>query len=250
MGSYRDAKRDRGARIADVRDCVAINKDFKLVGIVPKDLEQGEEKKNQVQTISKKFDMSIEEINQKLNQSWVKDDLFVPLKIIDSSEAEETPGITYQNTKNRYYPLKEAAAHLIGYVGKVTEEDLNKHPSMIEGDIIGKSGLERALDKQLRGENGGVILIVDEEGNKKQVIQELKKIDGEDIQLTIDAYVQLEAFEILNEHSGSTVVMNPKSGGLYALVSSPSFDPNLMAQGISQEDYNNYADNPGKPFIS
>lgn len=247
---YRVSKAERGEIIDHLGNGLAINKDFKLVGIVPKDLKQGDEKKNRIQTISKKFDMSIEEINQKLNQSWVKDDLFVPLKIIDSSEAEETPGITYQNTKNRYYPLKEAAAHLIGYVGKVTKEDLDKHPSMIEGDIIGKSGLEKALDKQLRGESGGEIVIVDEEGNKKQVIQELKKIDGEDIQLTIDAYVQLEAFEILNEHSGSTVVMNPKSGGLYALVSSPSFDPNLMAQGISQEDYNNYADNPGKPFIS
>ncbi|MGY0694600.1 hypothetical protein ACW2QC_17765 [Virgibacillus sp. FSP13] len=58
------------------------------------------------------MDISVDEVNQKLNQSWIKDDLFVPLKIVDPSEAKEIPGITFQNTKRRYYPLKEAAAHL------------------------------------------------------------------------------------------------------------------------------------------
>lgn len=248
--AYRELKAKRGEIKDRLDNGLAINKDFKSVGIVPKDLKQGDKKKKRIQTISQKFDISTDEINEKLNQSWVKDDLFVPLKTIDSNESEQVPGVTYQNTKRRYYPLKEAAAHLIGYAGKVTREDLEKHPSMTEGDIIGKSGLERALDKKLRGRHGGEIVIVDEHGNDKQIVQETKKVDGEDVHLTIDAYVQAEAFESLDENSGSTVVMNPKDGGLYALVSTPSYDPNLMAQGISQKEYDKYADNPDKPFIS
>lgn len=248
--SYQILKAERGEIKDRLNNGLAINKDFKSVGIVPKDLKQGDEQKKNIQTISREFDISVDEINQKLNQDWVKDDLFVPLKVIDLSGAEEVPGVTYQNAKRRYYPLKEAAAHLIGYAGKVTKEDLDKHPSMAEGDIIGKSGIERALDKKLRGHHGGEIVIIDEQGNKKQVIQEKEKVAGEDVQLTIDAYVQAEAFESLSGHPGSTVVMNPKGGGLYALVSSPSFDPNLMAQGMSQKEYNNYAENPDKPFIS
>lgn len=248
--SFRVLKAERGEIKDRLNNGLAINKEFKSLGIVPSDLKEGDEKKKILETISQVFDIPIDEINQKLNQSWVKDDLFVPIKMIDPSKAEEMPGVTYQNTKRRYYPLKEAAAHLIGYTGKVTKEDLEKHPSLAEGDIIGKSGLEKTLDKDLRGTNGGEIIIVDEQGHKKQVVQETKKIDGKDVHLTIDAYIQTEAFENLNKQPGSTVVMNPKDGGFYALASSPSFDPNLMTQGISQKDYDVYANNPDKPFIS
>ncbi|WP_152966764.1 penicillin-binding transpeptidase domain-containing protein [Sporosarcina globispora] len=152
--------------------------------------------------------------------------------------------------KLRYYPLKEAAAHLIGYVGKVTKEELDKNPNLSEGNMIGKAGLEKAFDKELRGKDGGEILIVDERGNKKQEFQKAQKKDGEDIQLTIDYYIQLEAFKHLKGKAGSTVVMNPKEGGLYALVSSPSFDPNKMVQGISQQEYDQYVKDENKPFIS
>ncbi|MDM5225071.1 penicillin-binding transpeptidase domain-containing protein [Cytobacillus sp. NJ13] len=229
---------------------LAVNEDFKWVGVVPLELGQGIEKDNTLQRISQQFEIPIEEINQKLNQSWVKDDLFVPLKIIESNKAKIMPGAAYQNIKLRYYPLKEAAAHLIGYVGNATKEDLDKNPNLSDRNIIGKAGLEKAFDKELRGKDGGEILIVDELGNKKHEFQKVEKIDGEDIQLTIDSYIQREAFKHLKGKAGSTVVMNPKEGGLYALVSSPSFDPNKMVQGISQQEYDLYVKDENKPFIS
>ncbi|QJX62033.1 penicillin-binding transpeptidase domain-containing protein [Niallia circulans] len=229
---------------------IAVNENFKEAGIVPKDLLKGNEKTKRLQNISKQLNISIEEIQQKLKQGWVKDNLFVPLKIIEANNAEVIPGISYQNTNLRYYPLKEAAAHLIGYIGEVTREDLDKNSDLKEGDMIGKAGLERALDKELRGKDGGEILIVDENGKTKQTIQKAEKIDGKDIKLTIDAYIQMEAYNHLKENPGSTVVMNPKEGGLYAVVSSPSYDPNKMVRGISQNEYDKYAKDENKPFLS
>lgn len=248
--AFQYMKAERGEIHDHLGNGLAINEDFRLGGVVPKELGIGNEKENTLQRISQQFDITLEEINQKLNQSWVKDDLFVPIKIIESNKAEMIPGVFYQNTNLRYYPLKEAAANLIGYIGKVSKEDLDKNPNLAEGDLIGKAGLEKAFDKKLRGKDGGEILIVDEHGDKKQEIQRIEKVDGEDIKLTIDSYIQLEAFKHLNGKAGSTVIMNPKEGGLYALVSSPSYDPNKMVQGISQKEYDKYVNDENKPFIS
>lgn len=248
--AFHQWRAERGEIIDRLGNGIAVNENFREAGIVPKDLLKGNEKTKQLQNISKQLNISIEEIQQKLKQGWVKDDLFVPLKIIESNKAEVIPGISYQNTNLRYYPLKEAAAHLIGYIGEVTREDLDKNSDLKEGDMIGKAGLERALDKELRGKDGGEILIVDENGKNKQAIQKTEKIDGRDIKLTIDAYIQMEAYNHLKENPGSTVVMNPKEGGLYAVVSSPSYDPNKMVRGISQKEYNKYAMDENKPFLS
>nr|WP_259545330.1 penicillin-binding transpeptidase domain-containing protein [Heyndrickxia oleronia] len=248
--AYHEWKAERGEIKDHLGNGLAVNKEFKEAGIVPKDLSQGKEKEKKLQNISQLLDIPIKEIHQKLNQSWVKDDLFVPLKIIDSNQAAIISGVSYQNTQLRYYPLKEAAAHLIGYIGKVTKEDLEKNSSLKEGDVIGKTGLESSFDKELRGKDGGEIVIVDENGKEKQIIQKIEKRDGKNIQLTIDAYIQMEAYNHLKEKPGSTVVMNPKEGGLYAVVSSPSYDPNKLVQGISKQDYDKYANDENKPFLS
>ncbi|QQZ07663.1 penicillin-binding transpeptidase domain-containing protein [Heyndrickxia vini] len=248
--AFHEWKAERGVIKDRSGNGLAANEQFKEAGIVPKDLLQGNEKAKRLKNISQQLDIPKDEIQKKLNQGWVKDDLFVPLKIIASNKAEIIPGVSYQNTNMRYYPLKEAAAHLIGYIGKVTKEDIDKNSELKEGDMIGKAGLERAFDKELRGKDGGEIVIVDENDEIKQKIQRIEKIDGKDIKLTIDSYIQREAYNHLKEKPGSTVVMNPKEGGLYAVVSSPSYDPNKMVRGISQKEYDKYAKDENKPFLS
>ncbi|MBP1913837.1 penicillin-binding protein [Lederbergia galactosidilyticus] len=247
---FRTYPAERGEISDHLGNKLAANENFKWVGIVPKELGQGREKEKQLQKISKQFAISLDELDETLQQSWVKEDLFVPLKIIELDEVKALPGVAYQDAKVRYYPLKEAAANLIGYIGKVTREELEKNPQLSEADLIGKMGLERAFDKELRGKAGGELFIANEDGENKQEIQKVETINGENIELTIDAYIQKEAFEHLKGNAGATVVMNPKDGGLYALVSSPSFDPNKMVQGISQKEYNDYANDENKPFVS
>lgn len=184
-----------------------------------------------------------------MEQSWVQDELFVPLKIIEPTDEMPT-GTSLKETTGRTYPLGEAAAQLIGYLGNVTAEDIEKDETLASNGQIGRSGLEAAFDKELRGENGGKIAITDEDGAEKAVLLEKERADGKDIQLTIDAQAQKTAFDSLQNQAGATVVTEPKTGDLLVLASSPSYDPNKMTQGISQEDYDAYEQNEDLPFIS
>lgn len=219
------------------------------LGVVPGQLGTGDEKNANIKAIAERFDLTEEAINQALGQSWVQDELFVPLKIIEPTDEMPT-GTSLKETTGRTYPLGEAAAQLIGYLGNVTSEDIEKDETLASNGQIGRSGLEAAFDKELRGENGGKIAITDEDGAEKAVLLEKERADGKDIQLTIDAQAQKTAFDSLQNQAGATVVTEPKTGDLLVLASSPSYDPNKMTQGISQEDYDAYEQNEDLPFIS
>ncbi|HAQ2982201.1 TPA: penicillin-binding transpeptidase domain-containing protein [Enterococcus faecium] len=223
---------------------------LKQLGVVPSKLGDGGEKTANIKAIASSFDLTEDAINQAISQSWVQPDYFVPLKIIDGATPELPAGATIQEVDGRYYPLGEAAAQLIGYVGDITAEDIDKNPELSSNGKIGRSGLEMAFDKDLRGTTGGKLSITDADGVEKKVLIEHEVQNGKDIKLTIDAKAQKTAFDILGGKAGSTVATTPKTGDLLALASSPSYDPNKMTNGISQEDYKAYEENPEHPFIS
>ena len=223
---------------------------LKQLGVVPSKRGDGGEKTANIKAIASSFDLTEDAINQAISQSWVQPDYFVPLKIIDGATPELPAGATIQEVDGRYYPLGEAAAQLIGYVGDITAEDIDKNPELSSNGKIGRSGLEMAFDKDLRGTTGGKLSITDADGVEKKVLIEHEVQNGKDIKLTIDAKAQKTAFDSLGGKAGSTVATTPKTGDLLALASSPSYDPNKMTNGISQEDYKAYEENPEQPFIS
>jgi len=235
----------RGEILDRNNEPLAENGTLYQLGVVPGQLGTGDEKTANIKTIAERFDLTEEAINQALGQSWVQDELFVPLKIIEPTDEMPT-GTSLKETTGRTYPLGEAAAQLIGYLGNVTAEDIEKDETLASNGQIGRSGLEAAFDKELRGK----IAITDEDGAEKVVLLEKERVDGKDIQLTIDAQAQKTAFDSLQNQAGATVVTEPKTGDLLVLASSPSYDPNKMTQGISQEDYNAYEQNEDLPFIS
>ena len=239
----------RGEILDPNNEPLAENGTLYQLGVVPGQLGTGDEKNANIKAIAERFDLTEESINQALGQSWVQDELFVPLKIIEPTDEMPT-GTSLKETIGRTYPLGEAAAQLIGYLGNVTAEDIEKDETLASNGQIGRSGLEAAFDKELRGENGGKIAITDEDGAEKAVLLEKERADGKDIQLTIDAQAQKTAFDSLQNQAGATVVTEPKTGDLLVLASSPSYDPNKMTQGISQEDYDAYEQNEDLPFIS
>lgn len=239
----------RGEILDRNNEPLAENGTLYQLGVVPGQLGTGDEKTANIKAIAERFDLTEEAINQALGQSWVQDELFVPLKIIEPTDEMPT-GTSLKETTGRTYPLGEAAAQLIGYLGNVTAEDIEKDETLASNGQIGRSGLEAAFDKELRGENGGKIAITDEDGAEKVVLLEKERADGKDIQLTIDAQAQKTAFDSLQNQAGATVVTEPKTGDLLVLASSPSYDPNKMTQGISQEDYDAYEQNEDLPFIS
>lgn len=240
----------RGQIIDRNGEGLAVNQGFDEVGLVPGKLGEGQVKVDNLKAFSDQFSVPVDELEQLLSQSWVTPDSFVPVKVSFDAVTALPQGAAAQQKIVRYYPLKEAAAQLIGYVGKVTAEDIEKDASLSSSGIVGKVGLEQTFDKQLRGQDGGRITITDENGTKKSDIQVVEKKDGAQVQLTIDKNVQAQAYGIFSDRPGSAVIMNPQKGDLLATASSPSFDPNKMANGISQTEYDVYNKNENLPFTA
>ncbi len=230
---------------------LAINGVVQDVGLVPSWLK--EDKEEVKEKLSKLINVPVEEIDKALNQSWVQPDSFVPLGVVADDEREKIEairplnGTKFQEKKARVYPLKAAAAHLTGYVGAVNADELEKKKD--EGytvqDIIGKTGLERALEKELRGQPGGQIVIKGADGTTKDMLAKNEPVNGKDFTLTIDSAVQSSLFQQMLKDEGSAAALNPTTGEVLALVSTPSYDPNL---GVTGEKYNNLVNDPSAPL--
>ncbi|SHN84789.1 penicillin-binding protein [Paenibacillus sp. ov031] len=222
-------------------------------GIVPEKL--GEHPEPVIARIAEHYKVTEAMINTALAQKWVKPEYFVPIASTEDSRVPTAlAGVQVQSKEIRYYPLGEAAAHLIGYVRKATKEDLEKDT---EGyyraeDWIGKAGLEQSLEKQLRGERGGLIEITDESGNTRSELIRKDAVDGENIQLTISSEQQRKLYKTLSSggDAGAMVLMNPTDGNLLALASAPAYNPNKMVTGLTQAEWDAYSADEKLPFIN
>ncbi|MDN5998843.1 MAG: cell division protein FtsI [Lacticaseibacillus paracasei] len=225
---------------------LAKNGDVTQAGLVPGKLGTGADRTANLEKIAAAWDVKVTSLETLLKQSWVTDDTFVPVKIVTDSPV--MTGAAYQTIGSRTYPLGEAAAQLIGYVGTATADDIRKDPTLTANSKIGKTGLEQIYDKQLRGTDGGQISI--QNGDNIHPLLTKKAVNGKSLKLTIDANQQKTAYTQLAGKAGSVVTMNPTNGELLTLASSPSYDPNAFVNGISQTDYDKYANNTSLPFLS
>ncbi|MDN6767125.1 MAG: cell division protein FtsI [Lacticaseibacillus paracasei] len=225
---------------------LAKNGDVTQAGLVPGKLGTGADRTANLEKIAAAWDVKVTSLETLLKQSWVTDDTFVPVKIVTDSPV--MTGAAYQTIGSRTYPLGEAAAQLIGYVGTATADDIRKDPTLTANSKIGKTGLEQIYDKQLRGTDGGQISI--QNGDNIHPLLTKKAVNGKSLKLTIDANQQKTAYTQLAGKAGSVVTMNPTNGELLTLASSPSYDPNAFINGISQTDYDKYANNTSLPFLS
>ena len=222
------------------------------VGIVPGKL--GENRDASIEQIANLLGISVDSINKSLSASWVKDDTFVPIKSVEKNQTDlknqllQIPGIKITTQSSRVYPLGEAAAHLVGYVQTVTAEDLENNKGKGYKSVIGKAGLEKQYEERLKGTNGLEIYIEDEEGNRKAEIAKIEVQNGERINLTIDSTIQSKLYEELKNDAGFFVVMEPNTGTLLALVSTPSYNPNKFVLGMTTDEWNEINNNEMKPM--
>ncbi|WP_122641894.1 penicillin-binding transpeptidase domain-containing protein [Luxibacter massiliensis] len=226
------------------------------VGIVPGKL--GEDADGAIRKAGEILDMTEDEIRQRLDASYVQEDSFVPLKAVakNSTDVEEEllkiPGIMINDQEERVYPFGAAAGHLTGYVQSVTAEDLEEleGKGYHENSVIGKSGLELAYEEELRAIDGYSINIVDADGVNIETVALLPAQNGKDIQLTVDADVQNKAYEQFASDPGVAAAMNPKTGEVLALVSTPGFDPNEFVMGMSDKRWNELSNDENKPLMN
>ena len=160
----------------------------------------------------------------------------------------ELPGVSLRITPRRNYLHGSLLAHVLGYVGEVSQADLNRDRRYRSGDLVGKSGLEKVWDQSLRGVSGGQQIEVDALGRELRVLEEATAIPGNTLALSIDLDLQQAAEAALGEQAGSVVALDPDTGDLLAMVSHPTFDPNRFTHGIDDKEWRALIDHPRRPL--
>lgn len=152
----------------------------------------------------------------------------------------------------RQYPLGEPLAHALGYIGPISEKDLEQIDSnQYRGTYyIGKTGLEKYYEKELHGNSGYQHIETDARGRTIRVLSRGNPISGMNLHLSLDSELQIKAYEALGEFKGSVVALDPNTGEILALVSKPSFDPNLFVQGIDATTYKELRNSPDRPMYN
>ena len=184
----------------------------------------------------------------------IKDELTPgEISFVDSHRDIGTfPEMELIHAQRRLYPRDGVGAHLVGYVGEVSEPELNS-AEFIDyepGDVVGKQGLERFYNKHLMGVDGQRQVIVDKLGIPRDNIGEKPAVPGKNLQLTIDLDLQTVAELALEGKRGAIVALDPRNGEVLAMVSAPAYDPNRFAGRIRTKDWKEILENPDKPMLN
>lgn len=235
--------------------------------IIPADLPKAQKERDSlISLVAEITGINFFEIKQKLEANkyniftpiLIKENLNTDLALYIETQLIKMPGVYLEKNAKRVYGYSPFLSHVIGYIGRVSKEDLKNNQNLINTDFIGKMGIEFSFDKYLRGINGKLKFELNSKGEivSRQLISE--PVVGNNIELTIDAELQKKAYEVLNSSlknipnnfGGAVVALNPKTGEILAAVSIPSFDNNKFSFGLSSEEYKRLIENPLKPFFN
>ena len=211
--------------------------------------------------IAQYLETDVETLQKKMSASWINDDSFVPIKTVSEATKNDLinknilgiNGVKISTVSIRTYPYDKVASHIVDYVQNVNAEDLKKHKN--EGynftSVIGRSGIEAAYEQQLRGITSGKIDLVDK---NDKVIKELchkeVKMSPQDITLTIDIDLQQSLYNEYQNDKSASVALNPKTGEVLALVSTPSYSNNDFVLGLSTDKWNALNNDVNQPLMS
>jgi len=183
---------------------------------------------------------------------FLKDDITPDeLAFIESHKAE-LPELDTITVHRRLYPRNGFMAHIIGYVGQVSEDMLTQPQWELynPGDIVGMSGVEQYYNDILMGKNGSRQVLVNSRGKEVGTLSDVSAVPGKQLKLTIDLDLQIAAEEALEGKPGAIVAMDPRNGEILAMVSRPAFDPNEFAVRITRDEWNRLITDPGKPLLN
>jgi penicillin-binding protein 2 len=201
----------------------------------------------QVQAVVRRYASS-----PKYEQIPLKQDITPDEQAFIAAHRNELPELETRDEQRRLYPRDGFAAHIIGYVGEVSEEDLNssKYDFYEPGDVVGKSGVEETYDAILRGTDGSRDVIVDSHGNEVGQLGYTLAIPGQDLRLTIDLDLQRTAEAAMQGKNGAIVAMDPHTGEILAMVSRPTFDPNQFAVRLTKSYWSQIVNDPDHPLMN
>lgn len=211
--------------------------------------------------IARGLHLNAEEVRQRIRHFsamphyqpiFLKEDITPDELAFIEAHKNEFPELDTIMAHRRLYPRNGFMAHLIGYVGEVTEDMLNQPQFELynPGDVVGVSGVEKQYNSVLMGKNGSRRAIVDSRGREVGRLDETPAEPGKQLKLTVDLDLQIAAEEVLEGKNGAIVAMNPHTGEILAMASRPTFDPNDFAVKISRDEWNKLVTDPDKPLLN
>ncbi|QNI32488.1 penicillin-binding protein 2 [Alloacidobacterium dinghuense] len=223
--------------------------------------EQGHDYMADLPIIARGLNMTVDQIDAILKKYRtapkyqplpLKQDITPDEEEFIEAHRDEFPELETVEEQRRLYPKDGFAAHLIGYVGEVSEDMLNnpQYAYYEPGDVVGKSGVEQSYDSLLRGQDGSQDVIVDSHGREVGKLGTEHAVPGKSLKLTIDIDVQRAAENALGDRNGAIIAMDPHTGEVLAMVSRPTFDPNDFAVRIGREEWNKLITDPEHPLLN
>lgn len=224
--------------------------------------EQGPVPEEDLKKIAEGLGMTVEEIYARLNKPAAKKNRFAPVVIKEDitpnelafleAHRSELPHLDTLMVHRRLYPPNGFAAHLVGYVGEVSEQMLDQpgYELYDAGDIVGQYGVEQTYNHILKGKDGSRRAVVDNQGREVGRLSEEPAVAGKQLRLTIDLNLQIAAEQALEGENGAIVALDPRNGEVLALASRPTFDPNAFAVRISREEWSRLVNDPAKPLLN
>jgi penicillin-binding protein 2 len=183
---------------------------------------------------------------------FLKDDITPDELAFIESHRADLPELDVITVHRRLYPKNGFMAHVIGYVGQVSEEMLTQPQWELysPGDVVGMSGVEQYYNDILMGKNGSRQVLVNSRGKEVGTLSDVPAVPGKQLKLTIDLDLQIAAEQALEGRPGAIVAMDPRTGEILAMVSRPAFDPNAFAVRITRDEWNQLVNDPGKPLLN
>lgn len=212
-----------------------------------------------VRFITEKLQMKPEELAARLRRAKgtspyrpivIKEDVGIDDISVVESHRREHPEIQLGPEPRRLYRYGRLAAHVLGYVGEVSEEEISGDvfAKAKTGDLVGKSGVERIYNQYLTGVDGSRRVLADSLGREVGLLEEVESVIGGELQLTLDLNLQMVADKLLEDKVGAIVAMDPRNGEILAMSSAPPFDPNSFSTRISEHDWNMLITDPNRPL--
>jgi penicillin-binding protein 2 len=180
----------------------------------------------------------------------VKDRLTLREATLIESHRLDLPGVMVQVESQRNYPGGVTASHILGYVGEVSPDQLEKpeFADLHQGSIVGQYGVEKFFDKLVRGQAGQKSIEVDAVGHEKRTVVVEQPHAGDDLYLTIDVRLQKVAESLLGEETGAIVALDPRTGDVLAMASRPGFDPNILSRELTPKQWAEIVQDEGRPL--
>ena len=233
--------------------------------------KQSKYKEETLQRLSTLLDMPVEDIKKKIEASanyyepiMLKNNLDIQLVTRIEEQRRYMPEVMLTVQTIRNYPYHELAVHALGYVGEVSEYEIERNlfKDVTQGSIVGKEGLEKSYDKYLRGVDGAFMEEVDVGGNVVKHYDSIQPVQGKSLKLTLDYELQAELEKFTDKHlaylrnsgiapgarAAAVVALDPRNGAVRAMVSRPGYDPNWFVHGISSKNWNSINNDPNFPM--